>query len=186
MARHSIDIHKALIDRCRNGERKAQYELYRLYSGAMYNVSLRIVNHVGEAEDILQESFLHAFRKLHELRADVTFGTWLKKIVVNRSITALSKRRLKLVEDIPDTETVPPATADDEDYMLEVKRVHEAIHQLPDGYRIVLSLYLLEGYDHAEIAQVLNITESTSKSQYNRAKERLRNILTRRNYVGQD
>lgn len=184
MAGNTHDIHKALVERCRNGDHRAQYEVYRLYSGAMYNICLRILNHVGEAEDVLQESFLQAFNKLNELRADVTFGIWLKRIVVNRSVNALKKRKLQLVEEIPDSEDV--VYEGEEDYELEVKRVHGAIQQLPDGYRIVLTLYLLEGYDHAEIAEIMGITEGTSKSQYNRAKAKLKTILIRRNYAGQD
>lgn len=184
MAGHAHDIHKTLVERCRTGDRKAQYELYRLYSRAMYNICLRIVNHVGEAEDVLQESFLQAFSKLGDLRTDDTFGAWLKRIVINRSVNTLKKRKLHLVEDVPDTEVVHQP--EQEDYELDVKRVHAAINQLPDGYRLVLSLYLLEGYDHTEIAEILSISEGTSKSQYNRAKAKLKTILMSRNYAGQD
>lgn len=183
MATHAHDIHKTLVERCRTGDRKAQYELYRLYSRAMYNICLRILNHVGEAEDVLQESFLQAFSRLGDLRADVTFGVWLKRIVVNRSVNALKKRKLHLVDDIPDSEDAVYEETNNEP---DVKRVMEAMSQLPDGYRIVLSLYLLEGYDHTEIAEILGISEGTSKSQYNRAKAKLKTILTRRNYAGQD
>lgn len=177
MAGHAHDIHITLVERCRTGDRKAQYELYRLYSRAMYNICLRILNHVGEAEDVLQESFLYAYNNLGHLRADVTFGVWLKRIVVTRSINALKKRKLQLVEDLPESEDVAYEEQGADPY--DVQRVMAAMQQLPDGYRIVLSLYLLEGYDHGEIAGILGIAEGTSKSQYNRAKAKLKTILNR-------
>ena len=142
---------------------------------------MRIVNHVGEAEDILQESFIEAFENIGSFRSDSTFGAWLKRIVVNRSINSLKKRRLKLVEELEEP-AAEPAEVNDDDIQWEVQRVRSAIQNLPDGYRLVLSLYLLEGYDHAEIAQILNITESTSKSQYNRAKAKVRELLINRSY----
>ena len=141
----------------------------------MYNVCMRIVNHVGEAEDILQEAFIDAFKGMQEFRGESTFGAWFKRIVVNKSVSYLRKRRMKLVEDVPDG--VHEDTPVETDVNWEVQKVHRAIQQLPDGYRLVISLYLLEGYDHGEIAQILNITESTSKSQYNRAKARVREQL---------
>lgn len=183
MASNTHDIHKALVGRCRNGDNKAQHELYRLYSKAMYNICMRMLNHVGEAEDALQEAFLQAFRKLGSLRSDETFGPWLKRIVVNRCVNTLKKRKLYLVDELPDTEH--ETQSEEEDYSYEIKLIHEAIQQLPDGYRIVLTLYLLEGYDHTEISEILGITEGTSKSQYNRAKEKLKTLLKSRNYAGQ-
>ncbi len=179
MSSRYIDINKILVDRCRKGDSKAQYELYHLYARQMYNVTLRIVNHITDAEDILQDSFLEAFNNINEYREEASFGAWLKKIVVNRSINALKKRKLLLFDQIPgaDDLTDHGEGIDMEDLQLEVKRVNNCMMQLPVGYRLVLSLYLLEGYDHSEIGQILNITESTSKSQYNRGKEKLRELL---------
>lgn len=172
------DIHEALIAQCRRGDAKAQHELYKLYARSMYNVCMRMVNHVGEAEDILQESFLEAFTKLGDFRAEASFGSWLKRIVINRSINYLRKRKLELVESIAEADLVEELTDEDEELQLEVSRVHKAIQELPDGYRIVLTMYLLEGYDHSEIAEALHISESTSKSQLNRAKNKLREKLS--------
>ena len=173
-----IDINKAVVDRCRTGDRKAQYELYHLYARQMYNVCMRIVNHKADAEDILQESFLVAFRNIQEFRSESSFGVWLKRIVINRAINHLKKRRLTLTEHTFESAALPDEDSFDNDEMqYDVKKVHAALVALPAGYRLVLSLYLLEGYDHAEIAQILNITESTSKSQYNRGKAKLRKLL---------
>ncbi|KXX68877.1 RNA polymerase sigma factor [Flammeovirga sp. SJP92] len=169
----------AIIERCKEGDRKAQFELYQQYSKAMYNICVRIINNLEEAEDILQEAFLSAFRNLDQFKGTSSFGSWLKRIVVNHSINHVKKRRLELVEmeegRIPDREDNDGDQ--DIDLIMNIDRIREAIQLLPDGYRIVFSLYLLEGYDHKEISQILNISESASKSQYSRAKKKLKDIL---------
>jgi RNA polymerase sigma factor (sigma-70 family) len=175
-----VDRHLPLVEACRRGERKAQYELYKLYSKAMYNVCVRILNHPGEAEDVLQEAFLDAFQKIHDFRQSSTFGAWLKQIVVNRAINHLRQRRLQWV-DVEEAEFVGDYEEglDEEELELDVAAVRRAMEQLPDGFRTVLSLYLMEGYDHEEIAEILGISESTSRSQYLRAKKKLLELLKR-------
>jgi RNA polymerase sigma factor (sigma-70 family) len=171
------NIHGEVIDRCKSGDREAQYKLYKLYSRAMFNVSYRITGREEDAEDALQEAFISAFRNLESYRGDAAFGAWLKRIVVNKSINILKKRRHEL---LPEDEQWDVAEDDGPvEYMeeLTVDRVRKAIDQLPDGYRTVLSLYLLEGYDHQEISEILSISESTSKSQLNRAKNKLKETL---------
>lgn len=172
---------QSLVERCKAGESKAQFELYKQYAKAMYSICLRISNHETEAEDILQEAFVAAFRKINEFRNDSTFGAWLKRIVVNTAINYVRKRRMELVpmenaRGLEDESDKDKHKIEEETYQIE--QVKAAIRKLPDGFRVVLSLYLLEGYDHAEIAEVLGISESTSKSQYNRAKTKLREFLT--------
>ncbi len=183
MGQHNFDIHDYLIDRCKQGDAVAQEEIYRRYAKNMYNTAYRVLGHQAEAQDVLQESFLEVFTKINEYRGDSTFGAWLKRIVVNRSISLLRKRKFELldqhdVESIPDDEHHFELTNVDEQLLAWIKK---GIDELPEGYRLVLSLYLLEGYDHVEIAQILNISESTSKTQYSRAKEKLRLILGNRN-----
>lgn len=180
-----IDKHYSLVAECKQGSKKACYELYRLYSKAMLNVAYRIVGNVEEAEDVLQEAFVDAFAKLKDFRQETTFGLWLKQIVINRAINLLRKRRLDLVEieegqidNIADEESY-----DDDDLQYQVAQVKQAIQQLPEGYRIVLSLYLLEGYDHEEISQILNINENTSRTQFLRAKRKLSEILKQKGKV---
>ena len=146
----------------------------------MYNVGLRITHSEEEAEDVLQEAFINAFRNIDSYRGDATFGAWLKRIVVNKAINAVNRRKH---DPIPDDERWDVAEEEpDAEYGegLTVDRVKRCIEELPDGYRTVLSLYLLEGYDHQEIAEIMSITESTSKSQLNRAKSKLRELLTKR------
>jgi RNA polymerase sigma factor (sigma-70 family) len=177
-----IDKHYNLVVECKQGSKKACYELYKLYAKAMLNVSFRIVGNIAEAEDVLQEAFLDAFSKLKDFRQDTTFGLWLKQIVVNRSINLLRKRKLELIElDGEQFENLADEEPEDEEEMeYQAARVKEAIKQLPEGYRLVITLYLLEGYDHEEIGQILNISENTSRTQFLRAKRKLIEILKRK------
>ena len=177
MDQTSLNIHDDLISRCREGDRNAHYKLYKLYSKAMFNVGYRITGNHDDAEDVLQEAFISAFRNLNSYRGDSAFGAWLKRIVVNKAINALNKKKHESIPDddrwdVPEEET--PAEYGDG---LTVERVKKSIEQLPDGYRSVLSLYLLEGYDHQEIAEIMGISESTSKSQLNRAKGKWRELI---------
>ena len=160
------------------GDVRAQYQLYTLYSKAMYNICYRMTNQKEEAEDMLQESFSYAFSKLGSFRFESSFGAWLKRIVVNTCINHLKKKRVDLVYTEHQSD---PISADESvDYgeiRFQVKRVMKALEKLPEGYRIVFSLYLLEGYDHKEIAEILGVTESTSKSQFLRAKQKIKEML---------
>jgi RNA polymerase sigma-70 factor (ECF subfamily) len=170
-----LNIHQDLIDRCRRGDTKAQFEIYKLYYKPMYNVSLRMVGNEVEAEDVMQEAFLKAFTKIDSYEGKVSFGAWLKKIVINRSLDQLKKRKVKfeeLNEKIP--EEVTPALDLSE---IQMEQLKKTVRQLPDGYRVVLSLYLLEGYDHDEISQILGISNVASRTQYMRAKNKLRQML---------
>ncbi|WP_247237540.1 RNA polymerase sigma factor [Telluribacter sp. SYSU D00476] len=177
------DRHVDLVERCKLGERKAQYELYRHYSKAMYNVCLRMLNHVGEAEDALQEAFVDAFTHIHQFRQQSTFGAWLKQIVVNKAINQLRSRKVQWVEIEEwqeDEEANSPSEEMDyleDDQSYEVERIRCAMKSLPEGYRVVLSLYLFEGYDHEEIGEVLGISETTSRTQYMRAKRKLLELM---------
>jgi RNA polymerase sigma factor (sigma-70 family) len=170
------NIHQDIIDGCKVGDQKAQFQIYKLYYKAMFNTSLRIVNDTMEAEDIMQESFLSAFEKIETYSGTVSFGAWLKKIVINRSLDILNKRK-GIFEDIEEHAGIRDYSSEEnaqkEELDVRVEEVKDAINKLPDGYRIILSLYLLEGYDHDEIAEILAITSSTSRSQLSRAKQKL-------------
>ncbi len=180
----SAQLHKDLIIRCKQGDRRAQYELYQRYARAMYNICLRMLGHAQDAEDVLQQSFMDAFHRLESFRFQSSFGAWLKRIVVNNCINFLKQRRLlttssdeSWVELLAIPEHESSIEDEDESLNLDVQRVYEAMMQLPEGYRIVFNLYLFEGYDHREIAQILGISEATSKSQYHRAKRKLKKLL---------
>ncbi len=141
----------------------------------MYNVCLQFLGNQIEAEDVMQEAFLKAFTRIDTYEGIVSFGAWLKKIVINRSLDQLKKRKVKfeeLNEKIPDEEPVNLQISE-----IQMEQLKKAIQKLPDGYRVVLSLYLIEGYDHEEISQILGITNVSSRSQYLRAKLKLRQML---------
>lgn len=172
----TLNLHEQLIKECKQGNRKSQFELYRLYYKAMYNTCFRIVNSATEAEDIMQEAFLKAFRNLNQYKAEVNFGAWLKRIVVNQSLDFLRKRKIKIItiEEYPEIQDSQESEYPDEiDNKTKYDNVIREIARLPEGYRIIITLYLLEGYDHDEISEILNISASTSRSQFNRAKKRL-------------
>lgn len=144
----------------------------------MFNTSLRITGDEMDAEDVLQESFVSAFRNLSSYKGTASFGSWLKRIVINNAINLVKKRRFDLesVDGKEDEEAFAEMTPE-ADISYDIAMVKEGISRLPEGYRLVLTLYLIEGYDHKEIAEILEITESTSKSQFNRSKKKLREIL---------
>ncbi len=173
------DQHYNLVVDCKKGSQSAHYQLYKLYSKAMYNIALKIVNDGNEAADILQESFIDAFTRLRDFRQEISFGLWLKQIVVHKSIQHLRKRKFNVVStEDEDVEDIPNETEESiDDTECRIGEVRSAILLLPDGFRIVLTLYLLEGYDHAEIAYILGITESTSRSQLTRGKKKLLELL---------
>lgn len=176
MDNFNVYIHAQLIEECRKGNSRAQFTLYKQYSKAMYNLAYRILNNREDAEDILQEAFTDCFRNIGSFRFDSTFGAWLKMIIVNRCINHVKKKKT----DLTFCENLPPVIyEEDEEVTFDTDRIFRGIEMLPDGYRIILTLYLLEGYDHSEISQILGISESTSKSQYSRAKQKLRNILSK-------
>jgi len=169
-----VYIHAPLIEECRKGSSKAQYMLYNQYSKAMFNLAHRILNNREDAEDVLQEAFVDCFRNISSFRFESTFGAWLKKILVNKCINHIKKKKI----DLTLCETLPVNVSDEEEEVVyDTGKIFRGIEKLPDGYRVILTLYLLEGYDHSEISQILGITESTSKSQYSRAKDKLKNIL---------
>lgn len=147
----------------------------------MYNLAYRMMNNREDAEDMLQEVFLECFRNISSFRFESTFGAWLKSILINRCINQLKKKKV----DLELMENVPAFIAEEEaEPVYDLTLIYKGIEQLPDGYRIILTLYLLEGYDHTEIAQILSISESTSKSQYSRAKDKLRTILSKNQIYG--
>lgn len=149
----------------------------------MYNIALRMVKNSQEADDMLQNSFVDVFTHLHSFKYQSSFGAWMKRIVINNCINFLRKKRIDLIElqegyhDRYEEEENPL------DHSTTVEAVNNALLNLPEGYRVIFSLYAIEGYDHGEIAQILDISESTSKSQYSRAKHKLRQILKSNTYI---
>lgn len=173
-----MELHREVIELSKEGNPKAQFTLYQLYAKAMFNICYRMMNNQAEAEDLLQESFTEAFKKLNSFRYESNFGTWLKRIVINKCINEIKRRKadLQYFDDISNFDNCEEEEAP---YKagLSIENVKEAMKELPKGSQIIFSLYLLEGYDHKEISQILNISESNSKSQYMRAKNSVKEYL---------
>lgn len=147
----------------------------------MFNVVLRFVPNRADAEDLLQESFVKAFKNIDQFDGQRSFGAWLKRIVINTSISELRKRKIEWVAFDDFKHDVSDETPEQVDVSTE--QLHYAIKKLPDGARTVFTLYQIEGYKHREIADLLEVTESTSKAQYVRAKKLLKESLKHLQYA---
>ncbi|MCG8306740.1 MAG: RNA polymerase sigma factor [Cytophagales bacterium] len=171
-----------MILKCQEGDRRAQNELFKLYANAMYNICRRMMGTEDDAKDVLQDSFIHAFTKIKGLRNADTFSAWIKRIVINHCINALKKKHI-VTDDLDDhlAFQVQESTEDPDEIKYEARKIMDAIDRISEGCKTVLNLYLFDGYDHKEIAQILNISESASKAQYSKAKAKVRKILAEEN-----
>jgi RNA polymerase sigma-70 factor (ECF subfamily) len=170
-----------IVEKCKQNDRKAQLQLYNQYCDGMFVVAKRFVKDTLEAEDIVQESFIKAFAKLHQYKAEVTFGAWLKRIVINKSIDLLKSKKQQLLELDEVYLKVVDSSYEDEwlvDDAITLDEVKKAISKLPDKYKYVVMMFLIEGYDHQEIAEILNITQVASRTQLSRGKTKLKELLT--------
>jgi len=175
----AVLFYDELVAKCKQGDVQSFGILYRQYAKPMFNTSIRIVNNTSDAEDVLQESFASAFQFLDSFDYSSTFGAWLKTIVVNKSINTLRRRKFTFAdveESFPD-QKAETEVLDEESVQLRVESIKKAMKLLPPGYRAVMSLYLFEGYDYDEISEILNISASTVRTQYHRAKQKLLQLL---------
>jgi len=180
---HQNEHIDTLLKSCIQGKQSAQLEVYNRYYKAMYNTAFRIVKHSAEAEDVMQESFLNAFTKLHTFKGEVAFGAWLKRIVINNSIHHYKKQQKRIAVDLD--EIMYKVEDNDEvdlnqDGFTELKaqKVMETMKSLKDNYRVSLTLHLIEGYDYEEISEIMNISYANCRTTISRAKESLRKKLT--------
>jgi len=171
----------ALVERCRAGDLGAFEELYAAHAGKLFSVACRMLGNQSDAEDILQEIFLSAHRKLDGFRGDAALGTWLYRLAMNQCLDHLRSRaaRTSQVTDVLDDEPAlyeagSPGLAEQTVAKMDIER---ALAQLPDGCRAVFVLHDIEGLEHREVAAALNIAEGTSKSQVHKARLRLRALL---------
>jgi len=169
--------HRITIIQASNGNKSAQKRLYELYQKAMFNTCFRIVGSLEIAEEVLQDAFVEAFLHLKEFDFRVEFGAWLKRIAINKSLNANRKRYLETEDSDDYLDHFAEENTDEGEIQFEVNKVIKAIQLLPDKARTVFSLYLLEGYDHEEIAQIMDISISTSKTQFMRAKNFVRETI---------
>lgn len=170
------DIHHQLIANCKKGNQKAQLEIYKLYYKAMYNSALRILKNQADAEDVMQDSFLDAFTRIQLYREEGSFGGWLKRIVINNAMDFI--RNQKPTNEIDESHIL---LTDEEGDCIEndcrLEDIKEAMKMIKQEYRIIISLYLFEGYDHEEIASIQNITYGLSRTRYSRARQSLLKVI---------
>jgi RNA polymerase sigma factor (sigma-70 family) len=159
-----------LIKGCIAGDRRMQEELYRRFASKMYAVCLRYANNADDAQDLLQEGFIKVYRNLHRFRAEGSFEGWIRRVFVNTSIEHFRKKSTKM-SMVTDKEESNIEDADITALQrLAEKDIINIIQELSPGYRTVFNLYVVEGYSHKEIGDLLGISEGTSKSQLARAK----------------
>lgn len=170
-----------LLQLCKSGDQHAQMEVYNRYYKAMYNTSFRIVNDSFEAEDIMQDSFLTAFTKLDSLKEIKTFGSWLKRIVINNSIYHYKKNTK--YSDVPLDDVLykienHTGIVEDEGFTsMKANQILDCMKLLKESYRMGLTLHLIEGYDYEEICEIMNITNANCRTLISRAKDSLRKKL---------
>ncbi|MDC8006256.1 sigma-70 family RNA polymerase sigma factor [Aureisphaera galaxeae] len=171
-----------LVEQCKEHNPKAQLALYKQYCDGMFIVAQRYIKDIAQAEDAMQEAFIKAFSKLHQFKGDVTFGAWLKRIVINTCLDAIKARKMETLSVNEEVLTL----VDDDDWSVAdevtVDEVHSAIDNLRDPYRVVVQLFLLEGYDHQEISEILGISESASRTNLFRGKKQLQEQLKHLHY----
>ena len=172
-----------MVQQCLNGEASAYRALYDRYAKAMYNTALRILNRTDDAEDILQEAFTDAVQQLSSFEGRSTFGAWLRQIVVYKSIAHLKKQTLHVNGLETDAENLADETTLEEDEVwYTVDSIKQAMQKLPDGYRTVLTLHLIEGFEQEEVAEMMKVSHSTVRTQYMREKQKLLQVLKQEVY----
>ncbi|MCB0473608.1 MAG: RNA polymerase sigma factor [Flavobacteriaceae bacterium] len=172
-----------LIKKCKQCDPKSQLQLYEQYCHAMYRTAYNFVRQEAAAEDLMQEAFIKAFQKLDHFDGKASFGSWLKKIVINHCLDWLKKRKLRVVSMDHSHVEIADESNWEVHETVSIEQILNAIEQLPEKYKIPLKLFLLEGYDHSEIAGILNITEINSRSQVHRGKNKLKELLKQYQYA---
>ena len=172
-----------LVRECKQGNGAAQKKIFEMYAGNLYGSAYRITGNTMDAQDVIQESFVDAFEKIDSFRSDGTLGSWLKRIVINKSLNHIKKRK-QVFEPVETIEMVEQNLDDYEEPEYTIEMVKKAMEELAEGYKVIFSLFAFEGYSHKQIADELGIAESTSKSQYNRAKTRIKELVIKQQQHG--
>jgi RNA polymerase sigma factor (sigma-70 family) len=166
-----------LLRACREGKEPAFRELYLLYNKAMYNICVRMLNDQDEAKDVLQESFISAFRNIRQFNGKASFGSWLRRIVINKCIDSIKRRNPNMVSLSDNSAVTEENENENSEEEYNIEDIRSCMMRLPDGYRIILTLFLFENYSHRMIAEEMGISEGTSKSQYSRARKKLAGLM---------
>jgi len=174
---------EAILSGCLQNDAGAQKELYTRYSPKMLSVCYRFAHNREDAEDMLQEGFIKVFSQVHTFQSKGAFEGWIRRIMVHTCINHLKKNK-KFNESVDIIHATGVQVREESiPSIVQAKQIVECIRLLPLGYRTVLNLYAIEGYSHKEIAVMLDVEESTSRSQYTRAKQMLEDILIKKNII---
>ena len=172
-----------LVEQCKNNSQRAQMQLYKQYSKGMFIIASRYLKNTAAAEDAMQEGFIKAFKKIHQFSGEVTFGAWLKRIVINTCLDAIKAQKMQMSQL---NEEVGYIADEENDWDIAdsstIDEVKNAIAALPERYRIVIQMYLLEGYDHQEIGEIMNMSENTSRTILHRGRIQLKETLKHLRY----
>ncbi len=171
-----------LIEKCKNNDSRAQMQLYDQYCKAMFNTAYNFIKDDDIAKDVMQEAFIKAFKKIETFSGEATFGAWLKRIVVNQSLDWIKKQKIQTVELNDNIVYMADEEPLEVDAEIKLSAIYKCIEELPQKCKNVVQLYLIEGYDHQEVAQILEISEVASRSQLSRGKSKLKELLIHRNY----
>lgn len=175
---NQLDATQHIIQRIIQRDIHACKQLYNDYADGMFVVCYRIVGNITDAEDVLQEAFMKVFEKIESFNGSSTLGAWIKRIVINHSLNAVKKRKPYLIE-FSEHYDIEDEVMEEEDVInWRIEDIQSAIEQLPQGYKLVFNLYMFEDFSHREIADMLNIAESTAKTQFFKSKKKLREILS--------
>ena len=172
---HKLD--NTLIELCKKGNQNAQLQVYDAYSAAMFTIACRYLKNEEDAKDTMQEGFLKAFTHIENYKPEATFGAWLKRIVINQCLDVLKKKHLDFVTIEVSELRIIEEDNWDFDSIISKNDILRAIEQLNEKHKIVIQLYLIEGYDHQEISEILEIPIKTSRTHLRRGKQKLRDLL---------
>ncbi|BAO76705.1 RNA polymerase sigma factor [Winogradskyella sp. PG-2] len=167
----------SLIQSCKKGNQVAQMQIYDSYCQAMFTIACRYLKNDEDAKDAMQEGFLKAFTNIESYKPEATFGAWLKRIIINQCLDVIKKRKLEFSNDDIGNLQIVEDDNWDFDNTISKTEILEAIEQLNEKHKIVVKLYLIEGYDHQEISEILNIPIKTSRTHLSRGKTKLRDLL---------
>ena len=167
-----------IIQKCKSQDRTGQKDLFEMYKDILFPICLRYVKNEEEAEDVFIEGFYKIFSKIEDFKSEGSFEGWMKKIMVNESLMFLRKKnRLRLMVELNDIDVPDVPESDD---TIDFEEFLNILQELPDGYRTVFNLYVIEGFKHREIAEILGISLNTSKSQLSLAKKRIADLLKKK------
>ncbi|WP_090393372.1 RNA polymerase sigma factor [Niabella drilacis] len=171
------------VELCKKGDNSAYFSVYERYAKPMLNSSMRVLNNIADAEDMVQEAFIDAFNNLESFTYKSSFEAWLRRIVINKSISLLRKRKITWADiDLSDAAADAPEETPEDQFEFDLQRVKAAIRELPENYRVIFNLFVIDELKQDEIASLLNISHNNVRTIYHRAKKKVLDILNSKDH----